>query len=239
MEILFGFNGIVVDDFKKIPSASELCAMDKRLLYVGTITDKNGDLVHDSFMHVLKPTEIYTIEEVKPIGENVVILKTERHFLDPNSSVLQYLYDNHDSEIYVGDVCDGSGDTGEVWHDTYKMGLDSNILYVKNEDGSCTVVEPPVDNCLSVPDRYGFRIVLKTPGEPEKHYAFFLGISAFNQWTYLKYHAREDQEVLHSLDPDYKNFLYWNECEEFEKYPKLVKSYPKSYSRVGYLKLDK
>ena len=138
----------------------------------------------------------------------------------------------------MGDVCDGTGRTGEVWHDTYKRGLSSNTLYTKKGDGTHIFVDPPIEGCFSVPDRFGFRIVVETPNQPEQHYAFFYGMSAFNRWTYLKYHAREDQEVLHNLDPDYTKFLYPVECKEFEQYPQLVKAYPKSHSCKGYLYLN-
>ena len=239
MKTLFGFNGIVAQGKENAPSASELCKKDKRLLYVGNIRDSQGNLIEDTFMHVLNPTELYTIDKTKLLEENLYLLRTESHRIDKNSPVLNYLYDNHRGEIYVGDVCDGSGRTGEVWHDTYKMGLRSKTLYTKNEDGSRVLVEPPVEDCFSVPDRYGFRVVLKTPHEPQQHFAFFYGISAFNKWTYLKYNAKKGQIVLHSLDPDYKNFLYHDECDDFEKYPQLVKAYPKCYSQKGYLNLGK
>ena len=139
----------------------------------------------------------------------------------------------------MGDVCDGTGRSGRVWHDAYKASLSSNTLYTKKEDGTHIIAKPPIENCFSVPDRFGFRIVVKTPNQPEKHYAFFFGLSAFNQWVYLKYHASKDQKVLHNLDPDYTKFLYYDECEKFEKYPQLVKAYPKSYSSKGYLNLNK
>lgn len=239
MKIRFSYIGISIEGAKKVPTASELCKMDKRLIYVGTVTDKYGKLLHDAFLHVLEPTELFTIEKTRIINDNLIILDTEKHRFDEKSPILKYFYDNYSGEIYVGDVCDGSGRTGEVWHDTYKMGLSSNTLYTKNEDGTCTKVNPPVENCFSVPDRYGFRIVVKTPNQPEEHYAFFWGISAFNKWTYLMYHAKEGQQILHSLDPDYTNFLYGDECKEFKEYPKLVKAYPKCHSNKGFLKLDK
>ncbi len=239
MKIRFGIDGIVVEGLEEVPSTYELCKMDKRLLYIGNIRDSEGNLIHDAFIHVLNPTEIFTIEKTKEIEENTFLLKTEMHYFGKNSPILKYLYDNNSGEICVGDVCDGSGRTGEVWHDTYKMGLDSNILYTKNADGTHNIVVPPVENCFSVPDRFGFRIVVKTPNQPDQHYAFFYGISAFNQWARLKYYARDDQEVLHSLDPDYTKFLYYEEQMEFEKTPQLVKAYPKSYSNKGFLNLNK
>lgn len=239
MKILFGIDGIVAEGLKKPISAIELCKIDKRFLYIGTVRDSMGNLIHDAFMHILKPTEFYTIKNVVEIKENIYGIKTERYYFSLNSPVLRYFYDNHVGEMYVGDVCDGTGETGEVWHDTYKMGLDSNIIYIKKDDGSRIIVTPPIENCLSVPDRFGFRIVVKTPNQPQKHYAFFLGISAFNQWTYLRYHAKDETKVLHNLEPDYTKFLYYDECESFEKYPELVKAYPKSYSTKGYLNLNR
>ena len=239
MKVRFSLNGIVIEGIEKVPTVSKLCEIDKRLLYIGDFVDSKGNVINDAFLHVLKPTEFFTIKDTKFISEKTLLLNTEMHYFENYSSILGDLFNNHREEIYVGDVCDGSGTTGEVWHDTYKMGLSSNELYTKNEDGTHEKVEPPYENCFTVPDRYGFRLVLKTPNEPDKHYAFLYGISAFNQWQQLKYYAEEGQEVLHSLDPDYTKFLYSDECFEFEKYPELVKSYPKSYSRKGFLDINR
>ena len=170
--------------------------------------------------------------------ENVFRLDIERHHFDEKSPIFRYLCDNNAGEIYVGDICDGTGYTGEVWHDAYKFGLDSKILYTKDEKGMPVVIEPPKENVFSVPDRFGFRVTVKTPNKPDKDYAFFYGISAFSKWTYLKYHADKDQEVLHSLEPNYKKFLYYDEVDSFEKYPELVKAYPECYSREGFLDLE-
>ena len=240
MKVLFGLDRIVVEGVEKVPSVSELCEMDKRLIYIGDVTDSpQGIQFHDSFLHVLEPTEFYTITGAEFIDEKTCIILTERHFFDEQSSVLENLYKNNRKEIYVGDVCDGSGKTGEVWHDTYKMGLSSDILFTKEEDGTLAVVEPPIENCFSVPDTFCYRLVVKEPNQPEKHYAFFIGISAFNAWTRLQYNKKEGQEILHSLEPDYTKFLYVGERKEFESYPQLVKTYPTSYSDTGFLNVHK
>ena len=235
MKILFGIDGIVVEGAESVPSADELCKMDKRFIYVGDVTDSQGNQFCDAFIHVLKTTEFFTITGTRFIDEKTCILKTEMHFFGKDSDILKDLYNNNRNEIYVGDVCDGSGQTGEVWHDTYKRGLGSNILFTKNEDGSLDAVEPPIANCLSVPDRFGFRLVVKKQNQPEKHFAFFFGMDAFNEWMRLEYNKEEGQEIFHSLNPDYTRFLQFDECEEFEKLPKLVKTYPTCYSNNGFL----
>ena len=235
MNVLFGNVGIVVEDTKTTPSSLELCRMDKRLLYIGTVPDLQGNQIQNAFLHVLKPNRFYTIEEAKLLKERLLLLKTKMHYFDEKSQILNDIYKSYCGEIYVGDVCEGTGEIGTVWHDAYKKSLSSTQLYTKNEDRTHITIEPPYDNCFSVPDRFGFRLVVKTPDTPEQHYAFFYGISAFNQWTRLQYYAEEGQEVFHNLDPDYKKFLYWDECQEFEKYPELVKAYPKCYSQEGFL----
>ncbi len=239
MKIRFGYDGIAVEGLESVPSARELCEMDKRLIYVGDTYNSKGMLIKDAFLHVFDPNRFYTIENVRHINDNLFILDTEIYCVSDEATVLQNLYNMYSGEIYVGDVCDGTGKTGEVWHDAYKDGLSSIRLYTKNEDGTRNYINPPIEDCFSVPDRFGFRIVVKTPNEPDKHYAFFYGLSAFNKWTYLQNNAQDGQQILHSIDPNYRNFLNAYEREEFEQYPKLVKAYPKSYSREGFLKLDK
>ena len=237
MRILYGVSGIVIEGLENVPTLYDICKMDRRLICIPTATDSKGNMVNNAFLHTLEPTQFFTIVETQSIGDKLFILKTKKHSFDRESPILKKLYDSYCGEVYVGDVCDGSGKTGEVWHNTYKNCLKSKTLYNKNEDGTCTLVKPPIENCFSVPDRYGFRIVVKSPNEPEKHYAFFNGISAFNKWVNLKYFASEEQEVLNSFEKDYIDILYPDECREFEEYPQLVKAFPNSRSCEGFLNL--
>ena len=88
MNVLFGNDGIVVEDAKTIPSSLELCRMDKRLLYIGTVPDSQGNRIQNAFLHVLVPNMFYTIEEAKLLKEKLLLLKTKMHYFDKKSKIL-------------------------------------------------------------------------------------------------------------------------------------------------------
>ena len=251
MKVLFSIMGIAIEgavdetgNMIYVPTAKELCELDKRLMYIGTVITNTGVEIHDAFFHVLEPTQVYTINDIKKGEDNLIDLIIDCHHLSNDSPVLQSLYEKYrDEEIYVGDVCDGTGYTGEVWHDTYKLGLHDTLLYTKRRDSNnrltFDIVKPPIKGCFSVPDRFGCRVLVKTPNEPDKHYAFFSGSSALYQWGRLKANAKEGQEVLHSLSPNYKAYFVHHDTGGFDDYPELVKAYPECYSNSGYLHVKK
>ena len=225
-----------------VPTVKELCQMDRRLIYVGDITTKYGEDLHDAFLHVLNPTEVFTVEKYRKGVNNLLVFYLKESYVSKDSPVLQTLYEKYrDKEIFVGDVCDGTGRTGEVWHKTYKYGFYSTTLYTKDRDSEnrirYNIVNPPLDGCFSIPDRFGCRVLVKTPNEPDKHYSFFSGSSAVYQWGRLKACAKEGQLVLHSLDPDYHAYFVHRDSGEFDDYPELVEAYSKCYSNKGYLKV--
>ena len=227
--------GIVCEGLDHVPSVYEICENDKRLLYLGTFKDEKGNLYQDAFANVLKPTSFFTIDRILRINDNKVLLDTTPHCFDEDSAILQNLYDKYSDEVYVGDVCDGRRKTGQVWNNTYKKCLSSKTLYTKAEDGTNILITPPEGVSFDTADYYIHRVVFKSPGQPDVDYAFMNGDRAFRMWMCLAYNAREDQEVLHNFGPEYEKFLDYDERIELEKYPKLVKAYPRSYNNTGFL----
>jgi hypothetical protein len=235
---MIGFRnfGILCSEFDHVPTAYEICEKDKRLLYLGTVKDDKGNVYEDAFVPTFDPTRLFTIKGSERVDDNTFYLKTDRHDLKRDSLIVQTLYDIYNDEVYVGDVCDATSKTGEAWQDAYKSCLGSKSMYTKTEDGTRILISSSEDICYDILDYFGYRVVLKTPNQPDKNYAFFYGINAFYKWFDLAENAQEDQVVLHNLKPNYKDFLRYNECKEFEEYPKLVKKYPNCHSDEGFFK---
>jgi hypothetical protein len=241
MKVFMGMFTIWCEPCQKAPTPKELARADKRIIYLGDIRDKKGELLHDAFIFTLRPLEALTIKDTEAKASHAV-LDFERHDLDYWKTFVTEIYPKHKHEEYIGTVCIDTCDDGRVFHDVYETELGSNIFYQKGKNGEHI---PIVDEdgayiqltrgLLSYPDRYHWRIsTTKKEGTCKRKmdYAFLWGVSGYNKWVRIP----SDRKARHNFAKDVDSIDDWevrNGMKELSA--EIQKRFASSYSTRGFL----